>query len=81
MLFYFIVTSGFKNKDTGKDIKTCRAKVFGTFRKNFGQNEFRLRFSCSWKYIGNGEFNCLEFDGNIFGSTEAQDRRGCLKND
>ena len=80
MLYYkfnFTVTSGFRNPETRQDIKTCKARVFGTFRKNFGQSKFRLRYSCSWKYIENGEFNCNEFDYNILGSTISQANRGC----
>ena len=75
--FNSTVTSGFINPETRQDIKTRKARVFGTFRKNFGQNKFRLRYSCSWKYIENGEFNCNEFDYNILGSTISQANRGC----
>ena len=75
--FNFTVRSGFINPETREDIKTCKAAVFGTFRKNFGLNKYRLRYSCSWKYIENGEFNCNTFSYNTLGSTISQANRGC----
>jgi len=46
------VTSGFH-------FETSRAPTFsGTIRKDFGNNEFRLRYSCRFQYKGDGFFNC-----------------------
>jgi len=50
--------SGRVEATSGFHFQTSRATDRGTIRKDFGDNEFRPRYSCTQKYKGNGNFNC-----------------------